>query len=159
MIVSSASAHRFNEVMMDFPDLNFNENNNFLTEYFGPSSTIHQPLFASAPGIHSHGNHYTNNYNNEENSDEKTYQNNVENDTNRSLNDHYGDYETYHNNHNHHYHHEDRIPIAVLSYHHHKYVEVPEHPVHYKPTVIDLNGKTYPIMLQFNSHSSPLVNL
>lgn len=146
---------------MDFPDLNFNEENNYLTEFFG--STMNQPLIANPPRIISPESHVVT-YNEHETSEEKSNQNNVgvTDDGNKKSIGQMSEYESYRGHRGHHHHqygHEERTPVAVLSYHRHKYVEVPDHPVHYKPTVIDLDGKRYPIRLQFNSHSSPLVRL
>ena len=153
LVGTVVGAHRYNDVIMEFPDLNFNEENNYLTEFFGPSSTMNQPSFVTPPRMNSGEKIVT--YSEHESSEEKSQNN--ENEGKKSMHGHLSEYEPYHS-HNYHHHHEERVPVAVLSYHRHKYVEVPEHHVHYKPTVIDLNGKMYPIMLQFNSHSSPLVS-
>ena len=120
------------------PPYMYDDNNNYLHEFYNDQSqTVNQ--MNRQLNHHHHNSNYGPNYNSYRGNFRQLPQNEPD----------YGGVEGYS---------EDKpIQATVFSHHEQKVYKIPDEYHYHRPTVVQLEGKIYPVELHFNSYSSPLI--
>lgn len=138
------------------------DNNNFLDEFYSHENNRYPPM--SAPFFNGHSSR-PNKYNRNPTFDRKPFKSNANIDDQEQdfYNSHFNQFDSSEQNgykDGHHHGPFDDIHVhqaAVISSHKHKTYRVPPKHHRAKPTVINLEGRAYPVILNFDSMSSPLL--